>query len=92
MMCAFRAGHMTAASKLLCSLGHDIGRGESHVVLLKCLADTRQSPIAIEHLRWIQDKSPSMLHDICTGLLASLSVSKCPEPILQFLQSMQGVF
>ncbi|GAU23198.1 hypothetical protein TSUD_172260 [Trifolium subterraneum] len=83
--------HLTAASKLLCSLGHDIGSAESHVVLLKCLADARQSPIAIEHLRWVQDKLPSMLQDICTGLLASLSVSKCPEPILQFLQRMQGM-
>ncbi|XP_045797264.1 pentatricopeptide repeat-containing protein At5g14080 isoform X1 [Trifolium pratense] len=87
-----KKGHLTAASKLLCSLSHDIGRAESHVILLKCLADAGQSPIAIQHLSWVQDKSPSMLQDICTGLLASLSVSKCPEPILQFLQRMQGVF
>ncbi|CAI8612101.1 unnamed protein product [Vicia faba] len=86
-----KKGHLTAASKLLCSLSHNIVNAESHVVLLKCLADAREIPIAIEHLRWVQDKSPSILQDICTGLLASLSVSECPEPILQFLQRMQGV-
>ncbi|CAJ2652050.1 unnamed protein product [Trifolium pratense] len=84
-----KKGHLAAASKLLCSLSPEIGRAEPHIVLLKCLADARQSPIAIEHCRWVQDKSPAMLQDICTGLLASLSVSKCPEPILQFLQRMQ---
>ncbi|CAJ2642350.1 unnamed protein product [Trifolium pratense] len=84
-----KKGHLAAASKLLCSLSPEIGRAEPHIVLLKCLADARQSPIAIEHLRWVQDKSPAILQDICTGLLASLSVSKCPEPILQFLQRMQ---
>lgn len=85
------AGHLTAASKLLCSLSHSIGHAETHIVLLKCLADAGEIPIAIEHLRWVQDNLPTMLQDICTGLLASLSVSKCPEPILQFLQRMQGV-
>ncbi|XP_073222935.1 pentatricopeptide repeat-containing protein At5g14080 isoform X3 [Cicer arietinum] len=85
-----KKGHLSAASNLLCSLGHDIGRTESHIVLLNCLVDSNEIPIAIEHLRWVQNRSPSMLQDICTGLLASLSVSKFPEPILQFLQRMQG--
>ncbi|CAL5191543.1 unnamed protein product [Lathyrus oleraceus] len=86
-----KKGRLTAASKLLCSLSHSIGHAETHIVLLKCLADAGEIPIAIEHLRWVQDNLPTMLQDICTGLLASLSVSKCPEPILQFLQRMQGV-
>lgn len=81
-----------AASKLLCDLNHDIGRAESHVILLKCLADAREIPIAIEHLKCVQEKSPSMLQDICTGLLASLSSATCPEPMLQFLQRIQDVF
>lgn len=91
-MSVFRAGHLLAASELLRGLNNDIGRAESHVILLKCLADASEISIAIEHLRWVQDKSPSMLQDICTGLLASLSSATCPEPILQFLQRIQGVF
>ncbi|XP_029131026.1 pentatricopeptide repeat-containing protein At5g14080 isoform X1 [Cajanus cajan] len=87
-----RKGHLTSASKLLCSLNHDIGHAESHVILLKCLADAQEIPIAIEHLKWVQEKSPSMLQDICTGLLASLSSATCPEPMLEFLQRIQDVF
>ncbi|XP_027351947.1 pentatricopeptide repeat-containing protein At5g14080 [Abrus precatorius] len=85
-----RKGHFTAASKLLCNLNH-IAHAESHVILLKCLADAQELPIAIEHLKWVQEKSPSILQDTCTGLLASLSSAKCPEPILQFLQRIQCV-
>ncbi|KAK7336100.1 hypothetical protein VNO77_16631 [Canavalia gladiata] len=87
-----RKGQLMAASKLLCSLNLDIGHAESHIILLKCLADAQEIPIAIEHLKWVQEKSPSMLQDICTGLLASLSSATCPEPILLFLQRIQDVF
>lgn len=87
-----REGHLRDASKLLCGLNHDIGHAESHVILLKCLADSQEIPIAIEHLKWVQEKSPSMLQDICTGLLAALSSATCPDPILQFLQRIQDVF
>lgn len=87
-----RKGHLPDASKLLCSLNHDIGHAESHVILLECLADAQEIPIAIEHLKWVQEKSPAMLQDICSGLLASLSSAACPEPLLQFLQQIQDVF
>ena len=83
------AGHLMAASKLLCSLNHDIGCAESHVILLESLANAQEIPIAIEHLKWVQEKSPSILQDICTGLLASLSSATCPELILQFFQRIQ---
>lgn len=75
-----------AASKFICSLSHDIGGSESHVILLKCLADAREIPIALEHLKWIQQREPSILEDIRTGLLASLSSVSCPQSLLQFLQ------
>lgn len=92
MLYVFHAGHLTDASNLLCGLNHDIGRAELHVILLKCLADSQEIRIAIEHLNWVQEKSPSMLQDICTGLLGALSSATCPDPILQFLQRIQDMF
>lgn len=92
MLYFLHAGHLLDASKLLCSLNHDIGHTESHVILLKCLAKAEEIPIAIEHLKLVQEKSPSMLQDICAGLLASLSSATCPDPILQLLQKKQDVF
>ncbi|BAT84776.1 Pentatricopeptide repeat-containing protein [Vigna angularis] len=87
-----RKGHHMAASKLLCSLDHDIGCAESHIILLKSLSDAQEIPIAIEHFKWVQEKSPLILRDICTALLDSLSSATCPEPMLQFLQRIQNVF
>ncbi|KAF7819392.1 pentatricopeptide repeat-containing protein [Senna tora] len=84
-----KKGHLIAASKFICSLSHELGGAESHLILLKCLADSREIPIAMEHLKWVQERSPSMLEDIRTGLLASLSSVSCPQPILQFLQMIK---
>ncbi|KAI4350486.1 hypothetical protein L6164_004938 [Bauhinia variegata] len=84
-----RKGHLMAASKLLCTLSPEIGRAESHIVLLKCLADARELPIAVKHLRWVQEKSSSMLQHIFTGLLESLSSTSCQQSMAQFVQSLQ---
>lgn len=83
------AGHFLAASKLLCSLTCDIGHSGSHVILLKCLADARAVPIAIEHIEQVQKASPSTLQVIFYELLASLSSCSKPEAILQLLQAIQ---
>ncbi|KAL0014599.1 hypothetical protein SO802_001668 [Lithocarpus litseifolius] len=82
-------GHFLAASKLLCSLTCDIGHSGSHVILLKCLADARAVPIAIEHIEQVQKASPSTLQVIFNELLASLSSCSKPEAILQLLQAIQ---
>ncbi|XP_057984245.1 pentatricopeptide repeat-containing protein At5g14080 [Malania oleifera] len=84
-----REGHFLDASKLLRGLPCDIGDSDSHVILLKCLADAREIPIAIEHIKWVGNTSPSMLEAISTELLASLSSSPRPELIQQLLQAMQ---
>ncbi|KAL1314602.1 hypothetical protein HN51_041415 [Arachis hypogaea] len=84
-----KKGYLMDASKLLCSLNNDIGNTEAHVVLLKCSAEAKEIPIAIEHLKWVQQKSPLMLQDICAGLLAFISSATFPEPILQLLQKIQ---
>ncbi|CAK9183711.1 unnamed protein product [Ilex paraguariensis] len=82
-------GHFLAASKLLRDCTSDIGDSDSHVILLKCLADAREVPIAIEHIKWIGDESPLMLYAICTELLASHSSSSKPDPTMQLIQAMQ---
>ncbi|XP_059450742.1 pentatricopeptide repeat-containing protein At5g14080 [Corylus avellana] len=84
-----RGGQFVAASKLLCDLTCDIGHSNSHVILLKCLADAREYPAAIEHIKQVGKASPSMLQDIFSELLVSLSSSSKPEPISQLLQAMQ---
>ncbi|KAE9584458.1 hypothetical protein Lal_00042744 [Lupinus albus] len=87
-----RKGHYLDASKLLSDLNLHIGHAECHVILLKCLADTKEISIAIEHLKLVKEKSPLMLQDIYNGLLASLSSATCQEPMLKFLQRIQDVF
>ena len=88
-MCLYvHAGHFLAASKLLCSVTCDIRHSDSHVILLKCLADSREVPIAIEHIERVRKDSPSTLQVICTELLASLSSCSKSEAILQLLQAI----
>lgn len=84
------AGHFLAASELLSGLSDDIRHSDSHVILLKCLADAREISIAIKHIKQVADSSPSMLQTISTELFASFSSSSSkPEPILQLFQAMQ---
>jgi hypothetical protein len=82
------AGHFLVASKFLCDLTHDVSHSDAHVVLLKCLADSEEVPIAVEHAKQIRGNSPSMLQVICTKLLAFSSSSSNPEPILHLLQAL----
>ncbi|KAJ6298808.1 hypothetical protein OIU76_019883 [Salix suchowensis] len=81
-------GYFLVASKFLCDLSHDVGHLDAHVVLLKCLADSEEVPIAVEHVKQIRGNSPSILQDICTKLLAFSSSSSNPEPILRLLQTL----
>lgn len=81
------AGLYPAASGLLCRLSFNVARSDSHVVLLKCLADAKEIPVAIEHIKWIRQASPSMLQTI-SNELASVSSSPTPEPISQLLQTI----
>lgn len=83
------AGHFLVAVKFLHGLAPDMGHSESHVILLKCLADAREIQVAIEHIKWLQKTSPSILQVIATELSALLSSLSQPEPILQLLQAVQ---
>ncbi|KAL6135936.1 hypothetical protein ACLB2K_068161 [Fragaria x ananassa] len=82
-----KAGLYPAASGLLCRLSFNVAHSDSHVVLLKCLADAKEIPVAIEHIKWIRQASPSMLQTI-SNELASVSSSPTPEPISQLLQTI----
>ncbi|XP_044501247.1 pentatricopeptide repeat-containing protein At5g14080 isoform X3 [Mangifera indica] len=85
-------GHFLVAVKFLHGLAPDMGHSESHVILLKCLADAREIQVAIEHIKWLQKTSPSILQVIATELSALLSSLSQPEPILQLLQAVQENF
>ncbi|KAK6280347.1 hypothetical protein POUND7_020614 [Theobroma cacao] len=84
-----RKGQFLVASKLLCGLSSDIIHSDSHVVMLKCLADAKEIQFAIQHIQWIQETSPSMLQTIFTKLAASLSSTSRPDSIEQLLQAIQ---
>ncbi|XP_020533505.1 pentatricopeptide repeat-containing protein At5g14080 [Jatropha curcas] len=83
-----KKGQFLLASQLLCSLPDGVGNSDSHVVLLKCLADADEVPLAIEHVKQVRGLSPSMLQVIYTELLALLSSSSKPETISCLLQSL----
>lgn len=88
MLCA---GNFIAASKLLCSLSNKIEDTYSHVIFLRCLADAGEMQIAIKHIKWVEDTSPSKLQAISTELFGSLSSSSLePQQILSLLQAMQN--
>ncbi|XP_050383924.1 pentatricopeptide repeat-containing protein At5g14080 isoform X2 [Argentina anserina] len=82
-----KAGLYSAASSLLCRLSFNVTLSDSHVVLLKSLADAKEIPVAIEHIKWVRKASPSMLQTI-SNELASISSLPTPEPILQLLKTM----
>lgn len=86
-----KTGLFLAASKLLCGISHDVTQSDSHVTLLKYLADAEEIPVAIEHIKWVRQTAPSMLQIISAELLASLSSSSRPEPTLQLLQTIREI-
>ncbi|XP_062105404.1 pentatricopeptide repeat-containing protein At5g14080 [Humulus lupulus] len=84
-----KKGLFLAASELLCRLEYDPLHSDSHVILLKCLANAEEVPIAIKHMKWVQETSSSMLQVISAELSASVSSSPKPEPILQLLKATE---
>ncbi|KAF4367694.1 hypothetical protein G4B88_001446 [Cannabis sativa] len=82
-------GLFLAASELLCRLECHQVHSDSHVILLKCLVDAEEVPIAIKHMKWVQQASSSFLQVISSALSASVSSSSKPEAILQLLEAME---
>lgn len=80
------AGFFLAASKLLRDRISDIGYTESHMTLLKYLADAGELSLVIEHIKWVREKSPTLLHCILTEVSVALSSSSKSDAMLQLFQ------
>lgn len=81
-------GYHVAASKLLCGFSHELGRTESHVVLLKFLADAGEVSTALKHVMYLREVDPSVLEIIFAELLAVLPTSSKPENLMQIFKAM----
>lgn len=75
--------------ELLRGQSTDVAFLDSHLIFLKFLADAGEISLAVEHLKWIQGKSPSMYQALSNEILASISSSSKPDPILKLFQVMQ---
>ncbi|OVA09602.1 Pentatricopeptide repeat [Macleaya cordata] len=84
-----KEGNFLAASKVIRGLPPETGNPDSHILLLKCLADAGELGMATEHILWVGDCSPSTSQAIITELVSSLSSSLKPEPVIQLLRAMQ---
>ncbi|KAL2505427.1 Pentatricopeptide repeat-containing protein [Abeliophyllum distichum] len=87
-LCLCKEGFFLAASKLLRDRTSDIGYIESHMTLLKYLADAGQLSLAIEHIKWVAGKSHILLHAIQTEVSVALSSSSKPDAMLQLFQAL----
>lgn len=68
---------------------NDVKHANSHAMMLKCAADAGELALAIEHMKWISDNSPSVLNAVVAELLVSLPSSTKPDLIRQIIQSVQ---
>ncbi|XVF57745.1 hypothetical protein PTKIN_Ptkin07bG0007100 [Pterospermum kingtungense] len=84
-----RNGQFLGASNLLCGLSSDITNSDSHVVMLKCLADAKEIQLAIKHVQRVRETSPSILQAIFNQLVTSLSSTSRPDSIQLLLQAIQ---
>lgn len=75
--------------ELLCDQSPDVAFLDAHLIFLKFLADAEEISLAVEHLKWIQGKSPSMHQALSNEILASISSSSKPDPIFKLSQVMQ---
>ncbi|CAA2955107.1 pentatricopeptide repeat-containing protein At5g14080 isoform X1 [Olea europaea var. sylvestris] len=85
-LCLCKEGFFLAASKLLRDRISDIGYTESHMTLLKYLADAGELSLVIEHIKWVREKSHTLLHCILTEVSVALSSSSKSDAMLQLFQ------
>lgn len=83
------AGYLVPAMELLHDQSTDTAFLDSHLIFLKFLADAEEISLAVEHLKWIQGKSPLMHLAVSNEILASISSSSKPDPIFKLFQVMQ---
>ncbi|KAG6511674.1 pentatricopeptide repeat-containing protein At5g14080-like [Zingiber officinale] len=83
-------GKYTAASSLIQSLPSEAECTDSHVILLKGLAEAGLVEMSVEHIGWVQANVHSKFQAILTDLMASLSTAPSLEPVKQLLQAMHA--
>lgn len=94
VLCTFilslcKEGYLVPAMELLHDQSTDTAFLDSHLIFLKFLADAEEISLAVEHLKWIQGKSPLMHLAVSNEILASISSSSKPDPIFKLFQVMQ---
>ncbi|KAK1359360.1 Pentatricopeptide repeat-containing protein [Heracleum sosnowskyi] len=82
-----KEGYFSDACELLRGRYNDVKHANSHAMMLKCMADSGELALAIEHMKWVSNNSPSVLHAVVAELLASLSSSTKPDLLRQIIQS-----
>ncbi|XP_024974078.1 pentatricopeptide repeat-containing protein At5g14080 isoform X2 [Cynara cardunculus var. scolymus] len=86
-----REGQYMAASNLVHDYTTTIGHSESNMMLLKCLVDAGEVVVAIEHMKRVGEMWPSMLNELHAELLSWFTSSPKPQPILEFIQAIEGL-
>ncbi|KAF8016890.1 hypothetical protein BT93_H2177 [Corymbia citriodora subsp. variegata] len=90
ILCLCRKGDFFTASKLLQRFDCDLGNLDSHVTFLKYLNDADKAGLALEHMKWIRENSSLMMKHISSELVLLLPSASKSEPILNWLDRMQG--
>ncbi|KAL3844782.1 hypothetical protein ACJIZ3_002185 [Penstemon smallii] len=88
ILCLCKEGFFHQASELLRGFRCDKGSLESHLILLKYLADIEELALATEHIQWIAGKSHVLLNAVQSELTASLSSSLKPDSVLWLLEQV----
>ncbi|ERM97656.1 hypothetical protein AMTRI_Chr01g132440 [Amborella trichopoda] len=85
------AGNCRVASRVIISIApSDMASCISHAVLLKSLVEGGELEMAIDHVKWIRDHYSSAVKSIFAELIACVSSSPRPGPIIGFLRELLG--
>ncbi|KAG9147631.1 hypothetical protein Leryth_015708 [Lithospermum erythrorhizon] len=86
IFCLCKEGYFLDASNLLRDSKVGSGQLDSHVRLLKLLGNAREVPLAMEHIKWIRQRSLQELHGVHAALSASLHSSMELDQIIMFCE------
>ncbi|XP_068665629.1 pentatricopeptide repeat-containing protein At5g14080 [Aristolochia californica] len=87
-----KEGKFSVALKVMQGLSSsDIDDSNSHVTLLKSLAESGEINVGINHIKWVRINQPWKLQRITNKLVQSLSFSLKMEPTLRLLHAMHQI-
>ncbi|KAK9037218.1 hypothetical protein V6N11_022137 [Hibiscus sabdariffa] len=84
-----RKGQFLVASKLLCVLNTDIAHSDTHVAMLKWLADAKEIQFAINHIQRVRETSLLTLQAIFSKLVTTVSSTSRSDSIGQLLHAIK---